>query len=64
MLAGSAVNGMRVIRKDGRSRFVWVSDQMGGKAMEHLDMFVAGLKKAGVALSDTVFQVRALFPPS
>lgn len=64
MLAGSAVNGMRVTRKDGRSRFVWVSDQMGGKAMEHLDAFVAGLKKANVSISDTVFPVRALFPPS
>lgn len=64
MLAGSAVNGMRVTRKDGRSRFVWVSDQMGGKAMEHLDTFVAGLKKAGVPIRDTVFPVRALFPPS
>ncbi len=64
MLAGSAVNGMRVTRQDGRSRFVWVSDQMGGKAMEHLDAFVAGLKKAGVPIRDTVFPVRALFPPS
>ena len=64
MLAGSAVNGMRVTRKDGRSRFVWVSDQMGGKAMEHLDAFVAGLKKAGVPMSGTVFPVRTLFPPS
>ncbi|RPJ59629.1 MAG: hypothetical protein EHM23_13390 [Acidobacteria bacterium] len=64
MLAGSAANGMRVTRKDGRSRFVWVSDQMGGKAMEHLDAFVAGLEKAGVPIKDTVFPVRALFPPS
>jgi len=64
MLAGSAVNGMRVTRKDGRSRFVWVSDQMGGKAMDHLDAFVAGVKKAGVPIRDTVFPVRALFPPS
>ncbi len=64
MLAGSAANGMRVTRKDGRSRFVWVSDQMGGKAMEHLDAFVGGLEKAGVPIKDTVFPVRALFPPS
>jgi hypothetical protein len=64
MLAGSATNGMRVTRKDGRSRFVWVSDQMGGKAMEHLDAFVAGLERAGVPIRDTVFPVRALFPPS
>ena len=64
MLAGSAVNGLRVTRKDGRSRFVWVSDQMGSNAMDHLDAFVAGLKKAGVPFSDSVIPMRALFPPS
>jgi len=64
MLAGSAANGMRVARKDGRSRFIWVSDQMGGKAMEHLDAFVEGLKNAGVTINDTVLQLRAVFPPS
>ena len=64
MLFGSAVNVIRVTLKDGRSRFVWVSDQMGSKAMEHLGTFVAELKKAGVPIRDTVFPVRALFPPS
>jgi len=64
MLASSAANGMRITRKSGRPRFVWMSDQMGGKAMEHLDALVAGFKTAGVAINDTVFQVRAVFPPS
>jgi hypothetical protein len=64
MLAGSAANGMRITRKDGRTRFIWVSDQMGTNATEHLDAFVEGLKNAGVTFSDTLFPVRAIFPPS
>lgn len=64
MLAGSAANGMRVTRKDGRSRFIWVSDQMGSNAMEHLDAFVEALEQAGVTFNNTPFPVRAIFPPS
>lgn len=64
MLAGSAVDGLRVTAKDGRTRFVWVSDQMGSEAMEHLDAFTAGLEKAGVPKADGVLTVRAVFPPT
>jgi hypothetical protein len=64
MLAGSSVNGMKVTCKDGRSRFIWISDQMGSVAMEHFETFVAALKKACVPIVDTVIQVRAVFPPS
>ncbi|MDP2957851.1 MAG: hypothetical protein Q8N53_15600 [Longimicrobiales bacterium] len=64
MLAGSAVDGLRVTAKDGRARFVWVSDQMSSEAMEHLDAFVAGIEKAGVPRGDGVLTLRAVFPPT
>lgn len=62
MLAGSAVDGLRVVLRSGAVRFVWVSDQMGNRAMTGFERLMSALDAHGVARKDEVHDVRAVFP--
>ncbi len=64
MIAGARVNGLRLTGRDGSVRHIWVSDQMGGKAMANVDRLMEAVTRAGVSQPKEVVHLKALFPPA
>ena len=64
MIAGSRVNGLRLTGRNGSVRHIWVSDQMGGKAMANVDALMDAIGRAGVEQPKDIVQLKALFPPA
>lgn len=64
LVAGSRVNGLRITGRDGSVRHLWISDQIGGRAMAHVDQLLARLAREGITPPATPVEIRALFPPA
>ncbi|MBU1337725.1 MAG: hypothetical protein KKD56_01510, partial [Acidobacteria bacterium] len=50
ILSGTAYHGLNIGLKDGTTRYLWISDQMGSQALKRAENIPSALAKAGILM--------------
>jgi hypothetical protein len=63
ILATSRGGGLYFKTRDGRTAYLWYTDQSGSVAMQNLDRLAHALEAARVPVKDELRNLRGIFPP-
>jgi hypothetical protein len=50
ILSGTAYHGLNIGLKDGTTRYLWISDQMGSQALKRAENIPSAMEKAGIPM--------------
>jgi predicted deacetylase len=63
LLASSEAGGLYLKARDGRTAYLWFTDQMGNVAVQHLDRLADALEASKVSVKEETQTRRGILPP-
>ncbi|MFC2157546.1 hypothetical protein ACFLT9_06885 [Acidobacteriota bacterium] len=60
ILSGTSYSGLNLKLKDGTSRYLWISDQMGGQALKAAEKIPEALEGAGISMEEEPKVIKAI----
>lgn len=63
IMGAAEAKGYLLRAKDGRTAYLWYTDQMGSTAMGNFDTVEKALKGSGAAMKEEPLQLKGVFPP-